>query len=131
MIPPIQSLKNDTFLMHVTGDGLPDDRFAVQFFQSKADGDIVPVHPEGSTGKGKPRPSIMTLEKVRALRPGRDGIIIATYMDAASVATPPSFTFWQFDNSSSTSVYQASDLSGITMCRRPVWISAEQVQVGD
>ena len=81
MIPSIQSLKNETFLMHVTGDGLPDDRFAVLFFQSRADGDIVPVHPEGSTGKGKPRPSIMTLEKVRALRPGRDGIIIATGID--------------------------------------------------
>ena len=82
MTPSIQTLRNETtFLMHVTGDGLPEDRFAVQFFQSKANGDIVPVHPEETPGKGKPRPSIMTLEKVRALRPGRDGIIIATGID--------------------------------------------------
>ena len=70
-----------TFLVHLLGGGLADVRYAVTHFRSRADGDIVPVHPEGSAGKGKPRPSIMTLEKVRALRPGRDGIIIATGID--------------------------------------------------
>ena len=50
-----------TFLVHLLGGGLADIRYAVTHFRSRAEGDIVPVHPEGSTGKGKPRPSIMTL----------------------------------------------------------------------
>ncbi len=71
----IQTLKNETtFLMYITGDG----RLAVKFLQSRANGDIVPVHLEESPAKGKLRPSIMTLDTVRALLPGRDDIIIAT-----------------------------------------------------
>ena len=59
-----------TFLVHLLGGGLADIRYAVTHFRSRADGDIVPVHPEGSTGKGRPRPSIMTLDKVRELCAG-------------------------------------------------------------
>ena len=67
-----------TFLVHLPGGGLADIRYAVTRFRSRADGDIVPVHPGGSNGKGKPRPTIMTLDRVRELCPGRDEIIIAT-----------------------------------------------------
>ncbi|MXY65740.1 hypothetical protein F4212_03270 [Candidatus Poribacteria bacterium] len=67
-----------TFLVHLLGGGLADTRYAVQHYRSRADGDIVPIHPGEEKKKGKPRPSIMTLEKVRALCPGRDEIIIAT-----------------------------------------------------
>lgn len=67
-----------TFLVHLPGGGLADIRYAVTRFRSRADGDIVPVHPEGSNGRGKPRPTIMTLDRVRELCPGRDEIIIAT-----------------------------------------------------
>lgn len=67
-----------TFLVHLPGGGLADIRYAVTRFRSRADGDIVPVHPEGSNGKRKPRPTIMTLDRVRELCPSRDEIIIAT-----------------------------------------------------
>ena len=67
-----------TFLVHLLGGGLADVRYAVTRFMSRANGDIVPVHPEGTQGRGKPKPLIMTLDKVRELCPGRDEIIIAT-----------------------------------------------------
>ena len=67
-----------TFLVHLPGGGLADVRYAVTHFRSRADGGIVHVHPDGTAGKGKPRSSIMTLDKFRDLCPGRDEIIIAT-----------------------------------------------------
>ena len=67
-----------TFLVHLLGGGLADVRYAVTRFMSRANGDIVPVHPEGAQGRGKPKPLIMTLDKVWELCPGRDEIIIAT-----------------------------------------------------
>ena len=33
-----------TFLTHFVGGGLEDDRYVVERYISKADGDIVPVH---------------------------------------------------------------------------------------
>ena len=70
-----------TFLVHLTGGGLVDGRYAVRFLRSRADGDIVPVHP-GGEGRGRPKPSIMTLDEVRQLTPDRDGIIIASGIDS-------------------------------------------------
>ena len=56
-----------TFLTHFVGGGLDDDRYAVQRFRSMANGDIVPVHADGTRPKGRGK-----------ARPARDEIIIAT-----------------------------------------------------
>ncbi len=39
-----------TFLTHFTGSGLDDDRYVIQRYLSRADGDIVPV--EAGVGLG-------------------------------------------------------------------------------
>ena len=49
-----------TFLTHFVGGGLDDERYVVQRFVSRANGDIVP------------------LKAVEKMRPARDEIIIAT-----------------------------------------------------
>ena len=41
-----------TFLTHFVGGGLDDDRYAVQRFHSMANGDIVPIHADGSRAEG-------------------------------------------------------------------------------
>ena len=69
-----------TFLTHFVGGGLDDERYAVQRFRSMANGDIVPVHADGTRPKGrrKARPTIASLKAVEKMRPARDEIIIAT-----------------------------------------------------
>ena len=69
-----------TFLTHFVGGGLEDDRYVIQRFVSKADGEIVPVHPGGRArqGRRKVRGTIVTAKAVEKMRPARDEIIIAT-----------------------------------------------------
>ena len=69
-----------TFLTHFVGGGLEDDRYVVQRYASKADGEIVPVHAGGAKPKGrrKARGTILTVKVVEMMRPARDEIIIAT-----------------------------------------------------
>ena len=69
-----------TFLTHFVGGGLEDERYVVERFVSKSNGDIVPVHAGQTTRKGRfrVRGVIVSLEAVEKLRPGRDEIIIAT-----------------------------------------------------
>ena len=69
-----------TFLIHFVGGGLEDQRYVVERFVSRANGDIVPVHAEqaGRKGRLRVRGVIVPLEKVEKMRPGRDEIIIAT-----------------------------------------------------
>ena len=69
-----------TFLTHFVGGGLDDDRYAIERYLSRADGDIVPVDANGARPKGrrKPRPAIASLREVKQMRPARDEIIIAT-----------------------------------------------------
>ena len=69
-----------TFLTHFVGGGLDDDRYAVQRFRSMANGDIVPVHADGTRPKGrrKARPTTVSVKAVEKMRPARDEIIIAT-----------------------------------------------------
>ena len=69
-----------TFLTHFVGGGLDDDRYAVQRFRSMANGDIVPVHADGTRPKGrrKARPTTVSAKAVAKMRPARDEIIIAT-----------------------------------------------------
>ena len=69
-----------TFLTHFVGSGLDDERYVIQRYLSRADGDIVPVDADGARPKGrrKPRPAIASLRAVKRMRPARDEIIIAT-----------------------------------------------------
>ena len=70
-----------TFLTHFVGGGLDDDdRYIVERFRSKADGNIVPVLPDGTDIKGrrKARGTIVTAKAVEQMRPARDEIIVAT-----------------------------------------------------
>ena len=69
-----------TYLIHLVGGGLNDERYVVETYRSLADGDIVPVQADGSRPKGrrKARARILPLKTVKQLRPARDQIIIAT-----------------------------------------------------
>ena len=42
-----------TLLTYFVGGGLDEDRYAVQRFRSMANGDIVPVHADGTKPKGR------------------------------------------------------------------------------
>ena len=69
-----------TFLTHLFGPGLDDDRYVIERFQSKADGEILPRHGKGASkkGRGKPSREIVSLSTVQRMRPERDEIIICT-----------------------------------------------------
>ena len=69
-----------TFLTHFVGGGLDDERYVIQRFVSRANGDIVPVHAEepGRKGRRRARGTIVPLKAVEKMRPARDEIIIAT-----------------------------------------------------
>ena len=69
-----------TFLAHFGGGGLDDDRYVIQRYLSRANGDIVPVNADGTKPKGRrrPRPTIASLQEVENIRPARGEIIIAT-----------------------------------------------------
>ncbi len=69
-----------TYLTHFVGDGLEDDRYVVETYRSLANGEIVPVHADGSRPRGRRKAlgRILSLKAVQRLRPARDEIIIAT-----------------------------------------------------
>ena len=73
-----------TFLTHIFGHGLDDDRYVVERFQSMADGEIRPFSVNGRlrTGRKQPR-KVMSLRAVQRLRPERNEIIIATGVEVA------------------------------------------------
>ena len=70
----------DTFLDHFFGGGLADDRYVVERFKARADGDIVPVHAEAprATARRKSRRVTATLKAVKEMRPACTEIIICT-----------------------------------------------------
>ncbi len=59
------------FLTHFVGRCLDDDRYVVQRYVSKADGQLVPVHADGAKPKG--RGVIVTAKAGEKLRPARRG----------------------------------------------------------
>ena len=61
-----------TFLTHLFGPGLDDDRYVIERFQSKADGEIRPRRRNGSSKKsrGKASREIVSLSTVQRLRSG-------------------------------------------------------------
>ena len=60
-----------TFLTHLFGQGLDDDRYVVERFRSMADGDIRPLRAGGTRNN-------VSRQTVRKMRPARDEIIVAT-----------------------------------------------------
>lgn len=73
-----------TFLTHVFGCGLDDERYVVERFQSDFEGQIRPWRPgKGSKGARKEARKEMSLRAVQRLRPERNEIIIATGVELA------------------------------------------------
>ena len=69
-----------TFLTHMFGRGLDDDRYVIERFRSKADGEIRPRRRNGASKKsrGKTSREIVSLSTVQRMRPKRDEIIVCT-----------------------------------------------------
>jgi len=70
----------NTFLVHLFGTGLADDRYVVERFRARADGDIVPAPAEAPRTKGgrKTKRATATLKAVKEMRPATTEIIICT-----------------------------------------------------
>ena len=74
-----------TFLIHLFGCGLEDDRYVIERYRSLANGEIRPVRAGQPKAKGRrgQRRTIATLSAVRKLRPERDEIIVCTGVNLA------------------------------------------------
>ena len=68
------------FLTHTFGQGLEDERYAVERFRSMDDGDIRPLPAGGSGGRSRrgARRETASQRAVRQMRPARDEIIVCT-----------------------------------------------------
>ena len=73
-----------TFLTHVFGCGLGDERYVVERYQSDFEGQIRPWRPgKGSKSARKEARKVMSLRAVQRLRPERNEIIVATGVELA------------------------------------------------
>ena len=73
-----------TFLIHVFGRGLDGDRYVVERFRSRPDGQIHPIEaerPRAKKGGRKPRRTIVSAGEVKKMKPERDEIIVCTALD--------------------------------------------------
>ena len=70
----------NTFLVHFFGGGLDDNRYVVERFKARADGDIVPVLAEAprANARRKGGRATATLKAVKEMRPACTEIIICT-----------------------------------------------------
>ena len=70
----------DTFLVHLFGTGLADEKYVVERFKAMADGDIRPIRPEaaGANGRRKAKRTVVSRKQAEAMRPDRTEIIICT-----------------------------------------------------
>ena len=69
-----------TFLVHLFGRGLDDERYVVETYRSLPSGEIRPVEtgqPE-TRGRRRQRRKIVSRKAVREMRPERDEIIVCT-----------------------------------------------------
>ena len=66
----------DTFLVHFLGTGLADDRYVVERYRARADGDIVPA--PRAKGRGKAKHTVVSRKQAEAMRPACTEIIICT-----------------------------------------------------
>ena len=70
-----------TFLTHLFGSGLADERYVVERFRTYANGDIRPwpgEAPAAAKGRTRAKRVTATLKAVKELRPARTEIIICT-----------------------------------------------------
>ena len=69
-----------TFLIHLFGRGLDDERYVVETYRSLPSGEIRPVEAGQPKTKGRRRPrrKIVSRKAVREMRPERDEIIVCT-----------------------------------------------------
>ena len=69
-----------TFLIHLFGRGLDDERYVVETYRSLPSGEIRPVEAGQPEMKGRrgPRRKIVSRKAVREMRPERDEIIVCT-----------------------------------------------------
>lgn len=73
-----------TFLVHVFGRGLDGERYVVERFRSRPDGQIDAVEagqPTPRKGGRGPRRTVVSAGEVKTLQPERDEIIICTALD--------------------------------------------------
>ena len=67
----------NTFLTHLFGQGLADERYAVERYKATGEGDIRPA-PAPESGKRKRRRVTASRRAVREMRPARDELIVCT-----------------------------------------------------
>ena len=68
-----------TYLIHVFGTGLADERFVVERFRALANGEIRPVAPEAaSKGRRAAKRVVVSRKQAEAMRPDRTEIIVCT-----------------------------------------------------
>ena len=70
-----------TFLIHLFGRGLDGERYLVERFRARPDGEIRPVPTEQPEGRQGPRRTVVGAGAVREMRPERDEIIVCTALD--------------------------------------------------
>lgn len=70
-----------TFLIHLFGRGLDGERYLVERYRARPDGEIRPVREERSEGRRGPRRTVVGTSTVREMRPERDEIIVCTALD--------------------------------------------------
>lgn len=73
-----------TFLVHVFGRGLDGERYVIEKYRSRPDGQIHLIEderPKAKKGGRRPRRTIVSAGAVRKMRPERDEIIICTALD--------------------------------------------------
>ena len=75
---------SETFLVHIFGRGLDDERYVVERFRSTAEGGIHPVPVAAPAVRGRKRKArrtrhtVTSLSNVKQMRPARDEIIVCT-----------------------------------------------------
>ena len=67
-----------TFLTHLFGSGLEDDRYVIERFKAMVDGNIRRIEPQVPKTRRKAVPVTASLRSVKALRPARNEIIVCT-----------------------------------------------------
>ena len=72
-----------TFLVHLFGRGLDDERYVVETYRSLPSGEIRPVEAGQPKRKGRRglRRQIVSRKAVREMRPERDEIIVCTALN--------------------------------------------------
>ena len=65
----------NTFLTHLFGEGLADDRYSVERYKSSGGGQLMPL-PAGEQGGRRSKRATASRRAVREMRPARDELIV-------------------------------------------------------